>query len=122
MTYYNRLTSILIFSCLILCTLVALSATKPVNKRSRPYRNVTFVNKPMITRNHKHEEEVAKKLKFTHKIENIAPDEHLDAVPIELGGEVNREMHKELFLGDHEEIETLSPSEAIKKLSIIFNM
>ena len=122
MTYLNRSTSILIISCVILCILINLNASKSVGKRSKPPKNTTFINKPLITRNHEREEEVAKQLKYTHKIENIAPDDHLDAVPIELDGEVNREMHKELFLGNHEDFETLSPSDAIKRLTVIFNL
>lgn len=56
-----------------------------------------------------------------YSIKEIEPPEHLDAVPIELSGKINSDLHKELFLGEHEDIENLQDVKVFDKFKNIFN-
>lgn len=58
----------------------------------------------------------------SNNLTNIKPVEHMDAVPLEIDGSLNKEMHKELFLGDHEDIENEHDTDkVIERLKAIFN-
>lgn len=56
------------------------------------------------------------------KLNELQPPDHLDAVRMEQDGHLNRDYKKEIFFGEHEEIENVNPSEAKKKLTSIFSM
>ena len=52
-------------------------------------------------------------------VEKLRPVDHMDAVRMEQDGHVNKEFHKEMFLGDHEEFENERYVEAESKLKDI---
>ncbi|ESO99275.1 hypothetical protein LOTGIDRAFT_113682 [Lottia gigantea] len=52
-------------------------------------------------------------------LDKLKPQDHIDALKMEHDGHINKEYHKELFLGDHEEIESDSKS-ADAKMKDIF--
>ncbi len=53
-------------------------------------------------------------------LDDLQPD-HLDAVKLEQDGHLNRDYKKEIFLGNHEEIEKGTEEEMEKKLKDIFH-
>jgi len=62
-------------------------------------------------------QQVPKKL----ALDDLQPPDHLDAVRLEQDGHLNRDYKKEIFLGNHEEIENGSEEEVIDKLRDIFH-
>lgn len=54
-------------------------------------------------------------------LKKLQPQDHLDAVKIEQDGMLNKDFHKEAFLGNHEEIEDDAPEIAESKLKDIFH-
>lgn len=53
-------------------------------------------------------------------VEKLRPVDHMDAIKMEQDGHMNRDFHKEMFLGDHEEFENDRYDEAESKLKDIF--
>lgn len=54
------------------------------------------------------------------KIEDIQPPDHMDAVRMEQDGHLNRDYKKEIFLGNHEDLEQGTDEELEEKLRDIF--
>ena len=54
------------------------------------------------------------------KAEKLEPVDHMDAVKIEQDGHINKDFHKEAFIGEHEEIDDDPPPIAENKLIEIF--
>ena len=52
-------------------------------------------------------------------VEDLQPD-HLEAVKLEQDGHLNRDYKKEIFLGNHEEVEEGNEEERQQKLKEIF--
>lgn len=52
-------------------------------------------------------------------VEKLRPVDHMDAVKMEQDGHINKEFHKEMFLGNHEEFENDRYEEAESKLKDI---
>lgn len=52
-------------------------------------------------------------------VEKLRPADHMDAIKMEQDGHINREYHKEMFLGNHEEFENDRYEEAESKLKDI---
>ncbi len=53
-------------------------------------------------------------------LDDLQPD-HLDAIKLEQDGHLNRDYKKEIFLGNHEEIEKGTEEEMEKRLKDIFH-
>ncbi|XP_041377792.1 45 kDa calcium-binding protein-like [Gigantopelta aegis] len=53
-------------------------------------------------------------------LDQLKPVDHVDAVKMEQDGHINKEYHKELFLGNHEAIDKGDEETALKKLIDIF--
>lgn len=54
-------------------------------------------------------------------LDDLQPPDHLDAVRLEQDGHLNRDYKKEIFLGNHEEIENGSEEMVVDKLKDIFH-
>lgn len=52
-------------------------------------------------------------------VDKLRPVDHLDAVKMEQDGHINKDFHKEMFLGNHEEFENDHYEEAESKLKDI---
>nr|KAG5704737.1 hypothetical protein BaRGS_005193 [Batillaria attramentaria] len=52
-------------------------------------------------------------------VEKLRPVDHMDAIKMEQDGHINKDFHKEMFLGDHEEFENDRYDEAESKLKDI---
>ena len=55
------------------------------------------------------------------ELDDLQPPDHLDAVRLEQDGHLNRDYKKEIFLGNHEDIENGSEEEVMDKLKEIFH-
>ncbi|XP_070207360.1 45 kDa calcium-binding protein-like [Littorina saxatilis] len=56
-------------------------------------------------------------------VEKLRPVDHMDVVKLEHDGDINKEFHKEMFLGNHEEFENDRYEEAESKLKdIVFKV
>lgn len=65
------------------------------------------------------DEDIIEKLK-ANNLTDIEPDDHMDAVPYEADGSLNKDFNKEIFLGEHEELENLNPEKLKFKYRSIF--
>lgn len=54
------------------------------------------------------------------QVKDIRPPDHLDAVRLEQDGHLNRDYKKEIFLGEHEDMEQGTEEEQKNKLKDIF--
>lgn len=54
-------------------------------------------------------------------VDKLVPPDHLDAVRLEQDGHINKDFHKEAFLGNHEEIDDDPAPVAESKLKEIFS-
>jgi hypothetical protein len=54
-------------------------------------------------------------------VDKLKPKDHMDAVRLEQDGMLNKDFHKEVFLGNHEEIEDDEHEVAESKLEDIFH-
>lgn len=52
--------------------------------------------------------------------ENILPPDHIDAVRLEQDGDLNKDFHKEVLLGNHEDLEARNPNETERMLRVVF--
>ena len=55
-------------------------------------------------------------------LHDLQPPDHLEAVRMEQDGHLNRDYKKEIFFGEHEEIEKANSEEAKNKLANIFSL
>jgi len=53
--------------------------------------------------------------------EDILPPDHVDGVRLEQDGHINHDFHKEVLLGNHEDLESRGPNETTKVLTAIFD-
>jgi hypothetical protein len=60
-------------------------------------------------------------IKDGRESENILPPDHIDGVRLEQDGDLNREFHKEVLLGNHEDIESRNVNDTDKLLRAIFD-
>jgi len=60
-------------------------------------------------------------IKDGRESENILPPDHIDGVRLEHDGDLNRDFHKEVLLGNHEEMESRNANDTDKLLRAIFD-
>ena len=87
------------------------------------------INHPRGDSNDIHNAGAADDLKFKHDVvekpvndipvDKLKPVDHMDAVRLEQDGHINKDVHKELFLGNHEEFNNDKYEEAESKLKDI---
>ena len=53
-------------------------------------------------------------------VDELEPPDHLDAVKMEQDGHLNRDYKKEIFIGNHEQLETVNKEEVSDRLQDIF--
>lgn len=92
------------------CTLVTLHAAAII--LAAPPRNVVEMNENI--QQQKDESE-----KLSQK--DLEPPDHIDGLKLEQDGHINKDYKKEIFLGEHEEIEDDSLDVAESKLKDIFH-
>ena len=109
----------LVKSLFILTLLVNLCLTNPLPQLQKNYSTKVNLIEKLHKFDQREREEIVNKLKM-HNLSDIEPQKHIDAVPIESDGTFNRDMHKELFLADHEELDSLNEGKVVEKLTDVF--
>lgn len=95
-------------------SIIALTYGLPLIKEDEKTTTIS-VDNPKVEK-HK---EIVKKLK-SNNLTDIKPAQHLDTLVIDYNGHVNKDLHKELFLADHDELEDLDEKETSERLTLIF--
>lgn len=96
----------------VLCTVAVLNIVTLLV--AAPPRNVIEMKEGMDTKIS--EDTLAEKL----DPEDLVPADHIDALKLEQDGDINKDYKKEIFLGEHEEIEEDDFDVAESKLKDIF--